>query len=150
MTGYADELATLYGVLETGWLQRHPGCPIAKPWGKKLVIETDCREPDGSAKTYLRLSRRGVSGAPIEIGNPGANAHAFTGLGIIDIYVPEESGAPLASSYGDELLADFNGLFAATGPLLLRRLYYTDVGVVSTGSWYQGSLTIHFERHAPM
>lgn len=144
--GYAAELTTLYGVLETGWGRRRPTFPIAKPWGKPLNTDTDCKV-NGKAKPYLRFSRKGLDGAPIEIGNPGSNFHAFHSIAIIDVYVPEEDGAPLAAVFGDEILADFAAYFSTPRALLLRAIGYTDVGKVSTGLWYQGSITIRCERH---
>jgi len=144
--GYAAELTTLYGVLETGWRRRHPTFPISKPWGKPLNTDTDCRV-NGKAKTYLRFNRKGIDGTPIEIGNPGSNFHAFPSIAFVDVYVPEEDGAPLAAAFGDEIIADFAAYFGTPGALLLRRIFYSDVGKVSTGLWYQGSITIRYERH---
>lgn len=144
--GYGAELPLLYGVLEQGWMKRYRAYPVAKPWGKEVNRDTDCKV-NGKPIPYLRLSRRGAGGRPIEIGSPGANSSAFTSIGIIDIFVPKADGAPLASQYADELMDDFAAFFRVPGLLRLRRIDYGDVGVESTGIWYQGSLTITYERH---
>lgn len=144
--GYGTEWLLLFGVLETGWMRRHPTFPVAKPWGKEVNRDIDCKV-NGQPLPYLRLSRRGAGGKPIEIGSPGANSSAFTSLCIVDIFVPKNDGAPLASAYGDELMDDFAAFFREPGLLRLRRSHYSDVGMESTGIWFQGSLTITYERH---
>ncbi len=144
--GYGAELPLLFGVLEQGWMKRHRAYPVAKPWGAEIDRDTDCKV-NGKPIPHLRLSRRGAGGQPIEFGNPGSNQHAFTSLCIVDIFVPKADGAPLASQFGDELMDDFSGFFREPDLLRLRRIAYSDVGVESTGVWYQGSLTITYERH---
>ncbi|MBK4723558.1 hypothetical protein JJL56_32475 [Azospirillum sp. YIM DDC1] len=141
--GSAAELETLFGILEGGWAQRHPLIPIAKPWGEKLDIDTACKDPvTGAVKPYIRLSRKAAGGQPLELGVVNVGS---TGLALIDVFVPEADGAPLASLYGDEVLTDFATFFQEPGPLALRSMVYTDVGPDGRG-WYQGSVTVTFLR----
>lgn len=141
--GYAGELVRLFSVLESAWTERHPDIPIAKPWGEPL--NAGLRGADGKPLPYLRFTVRGGSGLPIEIGSPGSNAHAFPSVLMIDVFVAPEDGDPLARLYADEILE----IYITARPFIIRQQHYTGVGVASNG-WYQGAVTINFERHEAM